>query len=329
MERVNLLYMTSSNRGGWATYAAHVVHGLRAAGYQPQLWRVVAKQPGIKPKPFGREVEYLQATVPTLCALAKKEIVHILAADPMRVAETEQLLRAGASITIHDPNELKEGVVSVLRAVRPRVTIIREKMREHIPCPAVFVPHPYVRMPGGKFTVKPRIHAVAFSRLDFDKGTHFIAAANRSLPKKLWCWLRGWEHRPYAQHKLKKVDPNWRDYHLGKWGFEDLWAGVKFAQEANMVVDMSDIKGDGGGTQYTHLEALDAGRPLILNAKWLTGRAAIDKEIRSVALFTEPEQLADVLKSSAAKRGPPKASLEKFWRNHDAKRRAPQVVGLR
>lgn len=324
--KVNLLYMTNSNRGGWATYAAHVVHGLLENDVQAQLWRVVAKQPGINPRPFGRGVMYRQATVDTLCALAKKEAVHILAADPKRVLEVEQLLRAGASITIHDPNELKEGVVDVLRAVKPRVTIIREKMREHIPCKKVtFVPHPYVRMPTDE-SIKERFNAVAFSRLDFDKGTHFIAAANRSLPKKLWCWLRGWEHRPYAQHKLRKVDPNWREYHLGKWGFEDLWAGVKFAMEARMVVDMSDIKGDGGGTQYTHLEALDAEKPLVLNKRWLTG-TPVDKELLSVAIFTEPDHLIDVLRSKRVAK-PSEKALAKFWRNHNAKLRAPEIVGL-
>jgi hypothetical protein len=73
---------------------------------------------------------------------------------------------------------------------------------------------------------------------------------------------------------------------------------------------MSTISGDGGGTQYTFLEAIDAGTALMLNEGWVTGRP--DDELLGYATFVKPEDLAEAIKEAPTVYGD--ALLEK----HDA-----------
>ena len=81
---------------------------------------------------------------------------------------------------------------------------------------------------------------------------------------------------------------------------------------------MSTISGDGGGTQYTFLEAADAGTGLLLNADWLTGRP--DDEILPYAHFTKPENLADAIKNK------PTIKPDGLLDAHNAKRIAAYTI---
>jgi hypothetical protein len=328
---IRLVFLTGAIRGGWATYHAHLAHGLMLGGIESYFVQLhtVAKTEGRTERPFGRGLVYRTTTIDFLRQkLREGDAVHITAADPKRVGEVSALMQAGATITIHDPNELKNGMQNVV-VHSDNVVVIRQKMLDYLPR-ARFIPHPYVRLPTEQRGREVKVNAVAFSRLDFDKGTHYIAAANREIEQGFWCWLYGWEHRPYAQHKLSKVDPNWREYHGGKWGVEDLWYGVRLAEMANMVIDMTTIVGDGGGTQYTHLEGLDGCDTLVLNSGWLTGTSA-DDELLRVANFldpTVPRALADVLRGELQFPVPisHRKNVEKFFVNHDAIVRARQTI---
>jgi hypothetical protein len=125
-----------------------------------------------------------------------------------------------------------------------------------------FIRHPYVRR--GPVAVKRTKKILATSRVDFDKNTAMILDANR-LGAKID--IVGFENRLYTKFKIMPQYPEWNQSpgthpRTGADSF-------KLLSSALAMVDLTDIKGDGGGTQYTFLEAWDAGAVPIIGAWWI------------------------------------------------------------
>ena len=71
-------------------------------------------------------------------------------------------------------------------------------------------------------------------------------------------------------HKLKDLD--FHEYWKGKYDktFPMTYKDKDILTDCKFVVDMSIIKDDGGGTQYTFLEAIYNDCILILHNDWIT-----------------------------------------------------------
>jgi hypothetical protein len=155
--------------------------------------------------------------------------------------------------------------------------------------------------------------ACSISRIDFDKHIELIADANNLLHEHgQRVAIYGMENRLYTHHKLEARSPNWRENYRGKFPTDSVWAGVKVARRYKQVVDMSVIVGDGGGTEYTHLEALDAGCGLILHSDWRTPDCEMDGYARFVG---NGRELADMLL-----RDLPTYVADELFHAHDATR---------
>jgi hypothetical protein len=113
-------------------------------------------------------------------------------------------------------------------------------------------------------------YAVSISRIDFDKNIDIILKYNNlqeNINKKILIF--GAENRLYVHHKLKEL--NFHEYWKGKYpknlpmtyDNKDILLNCKF------MIDLSTIKNDGGGTQYTFLEAIYNNCILILNNEWI------------------------------------------------------------
>ena len=111
---------------------------------------------------------------------------------------------------------------------------------------------------------------MSISRIDFDKHTDLILEANQlitSEDKKIQIF--GAENRLYVHHKLK--DLNFDEFWHGKFPktLPLSHEGKDLLNDCHFIVDMSIIKGDGGGTQYTFLEAIYHDCALILHKEWV------------------------------------------------------------
>lgn len=162
---------------------------------------------------------------------------------------------------------------------------------------AVFAPHPYI---APEFTDVKKIGAVAFSRLDWDKNTHIIAEANQDLDPKKRVQIYGSENTLYTHHKIDKDFPNWRSEYKGKF-HKGFTAAYDLAASSNFVVDLSVISGDGGGTQYTFLEAWAAKSHLIIHSSWLSDKDNTMKDGSNCTSVSNATELSKLLKSKASK----------------------------
>jgi len=188
-----------------------------------------------------------------------------------------KLLEKGATIVIHDPTELRNP--EFRKFIDPsQVVVVRKSMLEHMP-EATFIPHPYMAvhmidpLDFGEWS-RRKYQAISISRLDFDKNSHWLFEANRKLPPDRQIYIRGAENRMYTKTRIVPTYPEYiQDSDRPKEDRAiydlDFRGAVNLCRQARFMTDFSVIKGDGGGTQYTFLEAIDAGTVCLLHKNWI------------------------------------------------------------
>jgi hypothetical protein len=267
MGQVNLWYLSGNTYGGWVTFTAHLYHGLKRAGYFPVI-RKIGANTETKLRPFGYDAFYTNVAEEDVDQFYEQ--TNIIVSTKEKMADTVfDLMLHGASIVIHDPTELKGSETrDAIDSTKPPVIVIRRQNMDIVPGRTVFLPHPYQMRYGTEEPTHEKL-AVSISRIDFDKKLHILLDANRLLPDDAKIDIRGFENRIYTRFQIVPEYPEWEQSkaHYSR----DFDSAVELCREATFMVDMSAIKGDGGGTQYTFLEAWDAGSIVIVNKAWIDG----------------------------------------------------------
>ena len=302
---IALLFCVSGFRfGGFFTFTEHLYRSFRQQGYEPQLLRLTQRTE-TRLRPFRGDVLYqnmaLADALALVCTMPSLICCAYLRGDMLTAVPA--LLRAGAGIVLHDPTEMTSDMLQILKHLRIQPVVIRKINCQTLATHGILahhIPHPYVRMPRDRpfqaWYQRPA-HALALSRIDFDKHTDVIIQANTLLPSHRACRIYGEENRIYTHHTLDAKYAGWRQWYKGSFPAVP-WAGVALAAQARYIVDMSQIKRDGGGTQYTFLEAWDAGASLIVHSKWLIPGGTIQNDVNALAV-ENAEQLAAVLRDGA------------------------------
>jgi glycosyltransferase involved in cell wall biosynthesis len=309
---VKLLYLSRSRYGGWVTFTTHLYHGL--VGKSPtshdrfqesedhEVIRMTNRTEGTY-RDMGNFVPYKNISDEDILELEGPILITALDKHHREVAM--KLLEEGAHIVIHDPTELRNS--EFRKAISPsQVIVIRKSMLKHMP-KATFIPHPYMAVGttdalNFKQWEKRKYHAISISRLDFDKNSHWLFEANRQLPPEKQIYIRGAENRMYTKNKILPKYPEYiQDSHrkeedkaLYKLDFR---GAVNLCKTARFMADFSVIQGDGGGTQYTFLEAIDAGTICLLHREWIHPNDAMmdHGENQNCMSFENWEQMAKFL----------------------------------
>ncbi len=118
-----------------------------------------------------------------------------------------------------------------------------------------------------------KIQVVSISRIDFNKNIEIIVDANkrvRNNPVKIY----GWVNKEYVSEQLDTVAFN--QYYQGRYA-KSFDATSKILEKAKFMIDLSFLPNDGGGTQYTFLDAIYHNCAIILNRQWIEN---VDPEYR-------------------------------------------------
>lgn len=271
---VALFFMYRSFGGGTTSYTVHLFEGMRRAGLNPKIYRVkergeererpFAKYDGVTYRNVDSE-EALKIAGSTPSLMTAPCNSKFLEFDPTIIAK---LMKVGMRVTVHDPNEFE--IYDHLEKDRKSFVpfCIRPSMKKFFPR-AVFVPHPYVR----EYQTKEYEHvkrphlAVSVARVTFVKRTHLILEANAKLPEKSRVVLRGAENRLYTRFKVQRLFPKFKQ---GRSGFPMVWgASARECAAGTYAVDFTWFPDDGGGSQYSSLEAWDAGTVNVIHEDWL------------------------------------------------------------
>lgn len=269
---VALFFMHRQFGGGATSFTVHLYRGMQRAGLAPVILRLAPRTES-RERPFSRyegvtyrnvnidEAVRTVSTTPSLmtAAVHSKELPFAPDAIP-------RLMQAGMRVVTHDPNEYK--VYDYIPHMTQPPFCIRPTMKKFFP-KSVFIPHPYVReFEETRYERGEReLLAVSVARVSFVKRSLMILEANELLSKRDRIVLRGAENRLYTRHKILPRFPN---FEQGGTGFPMTWgASARECRRGKFAVDMTYFPDDGGGTQYSLMEAWDAGTVNIVHEDWL------------------------------------------------------------
>lgn len=259
---INLIYMAKPIYGGWVTFTSHL-----ALKYNCELFKI-GKRTESNNRNYGYGINYRNVRIDEII---EKDNIVITAIDK-HYWKYLHLFPKGTKVIIHDTTELKgkENQLTKLLDHFDIITIrdsVKEYLKNHYNTESKFLHHPFYKYE--KANEKSDFYCLSLSRIDFDKNIHHILNANKLLDDSRKIHIFGAENRLYVHHKLKNMD------------FEKYWKG-KFPKELPLkynghdllnncafVVDMSTIVNDGGGSQYTFLEAIYNNCALILHKDWV------------------------------------------------------------
>jgi glycosyltransferase involved in cell wall biosynthesis len=295
--------------GGCVTFTAHLLHTLN----RKKVFRI-AKKFEKRKKNFGYEIKYQNVPVEYL-----DSVDNIFITDMFQHFECLEKLRRitkerGKEVTVvvHDPGE-------VFRFNEPylkywNIITIRRSMQQFLQdkygIESKFIYHPFypypIRREGDRDDYddyedvedeNKKMQAVSISRIDFNKNTEIILDANKKVrnnPIKIY----GWANREYVSEQLDTVAFN--QYYQGKY-VKSFDATSKILKKAKFMIDLSFLPNDGGGTQYTFLDAIYHNCAIILNRQWIENvdRGYRDfKEGENCYAVSNSEELRELLDSA-------------------------------
>ena len=266
MKRIRFAYLSKNPYGGWVTFMYHLKEALETQMYDVDVVKISKKRTEEKHRNLTDDLAYRNMIKEEVFDIGVDRVI-ITAVNKHYAEEAHYLYEQGAFLVVHDPNELKYWEDEGLAINNPSTIVIRESMLAYLPN-ATFIRHPYKRV----FTDRTaelgpsREGAISIARIDHDKNTHLILQANQDFGANIV--IKGFENRLYGKFNLMKKFPWWEQMQSTHAFPKQARMGAMLCQPFNFMVDMSTIKGDGGGTQYTFLEAWDGGAIPVINTKW-------------------------------------------------------------
>ena len=277
-KETRFLYLHKYLYGGGTTFAAHLLHQTGYSKKNNIILRITKKTES-KLREFGYGLYYQNISIDLInkikfpfITLFKETHFNILTGFNVRKDRSDNDNNNSGILVIHDHRDISDKVVPHLanwKLVAIRKTV-QNYLKSKYGLSSLFLYHPFYPYP---ITVisnqSERKGAVSISRISFEKNTDMIIRANKVLqdqhqPIKLY----GCPSRMYVHLYLGGYNGDFNRYYYGM--FDKSFSALSsILAQAKFVVDLSVLKYDGGGTQYTFLEAIHNGCALILHRRWL------------------------------------------------------------
>lgn len=267
-ENTEFLYLDRFFFGGVTTFTAHLFYTLGIAKKIKVVLHPSNKSES-KLRDFGYGLCYRNISneaFPTIkypfLTVIKDDYFHALA----KLNNKRRL--DNIVLVIHDPRDISDRMIPIIR--KYKIITIRRTVQDFLMrkfnLDSLFLHHPFHPYP--VISKNPKIGAVSISRIGFGKNIDIILKANRHLSSQQSIKLYGCPTRIYVYLNLGGEKGDFNKFYYGKFdkSFESL---SKTIAQVKFVVDLSVVKHDGGGTQYTFLEAIHNDCALILHRRWL------------------------------------------------------------
>ncbi len=268
-----LFYLSDYRYGGCTTFTAHLLHILNRK-YVLCLTKAFEKDAGA----FGYGIKFQRKPIEFLDKVKEMFITDMY----QNFQLLDKLKDKDVTIVVHDPCEIfneNEGYLKGWNIVVIRKTV-QAYLKRKYGIKAKFLYHPFY--PYEKFVHNNedehqehnnKTDAISISRIEPHKNIDMMLRANKKI-KKNPIKIYGFFNPSYVFSSLKKLDFD-RHYH-GM--FDKSFSQVSaILSKSKFTVDLSEIPNDGGGTQYTFLEAIYNNSAIVLNRKWIE---TVDKKCR-------------------------------------------------
>jgi hypothetical protein len=285
-----LFYLANPPYGGWVSFTAHM-----ALKYDLPLFKV-GNHTETGMRPYGYGVSYKNVAKDDVRGVIAKQGTALITAIDKHHHDALDRFPDGTFIVIHDPTEVSKKKAELLlpHLQRFRIITIRDSVKKFLKAKfgleSMFLLHPFYEYPFLKSENPTK--AKSISRIDFDKHTEILLEANKILPAADAIDIYGAVNRQYVFFNLQGM--GFKKHYKGSFekSFKELNAILK---DTKYCVDMSVIKFDGGGSQYTFLEAIYQGCALVINRKWIEGFKTPFVEGKNCLVVGNGEELADLI----------------------------------
>jgi len=285
--------MAKPTYGGWVSFTAHLSLKFGFKIYKISKRTETLKNGNPRMRKYGYGAYYQN-----MCIEDIKKLPNILiTAIDKNYYDNLSELSNSIRIVIHDPTEVKgkscQAVLDILK--RSKVITIRRTVQKYLlekyNITSLFKYHPFYEYP--ILDVGEKKGAVAISRIDFDKHTDIIIKANDILGSNC-IDIYGAKNDRYVYFKLKQKGINLDRYYKGTFK-KDFNVLNDILNPSRFVVDLSIIKNDGGGSQYTFLEAIYQNCILILHKDWLQSKKTLFKDGYNCLTVANEQDIAAIL----------------------------------
>jgi len=292
-QKFNLVYMAKPVYGGWVSFTAHL--SLKTGS---DIFKV-GKRSERQTREYGYDCQYKNLKIDDI--IMKKNLL-ITAIDKNYYKYIDKF-PDGTYIVIHDPTEVKGNscLDLIQNLYRFRVITIRKTVQEFLKnkynIESIFLRHPFYKYPKTNYK---KTGSVSISRIDYDKHTEILIQTNKILREnsKEIIKIYGAKNDRYVYRKLQEIDSMKEDdpdsSYQGRFGktFKDL---DNILRDKKFCIDMSAIKNDGCGSQYTFLEAIYHDCVLIISKKWLTGKNDIFKNFGNCLVVENANEIYKIV----------------------------------
>ena len=283
--------------GGWVSFTSHL-----SLKENSQIYKISSNRTEKNKRKYGYGTEYKNMIIEDIIKLDN----IIITAIDKNFYEYLSFFPENTKLVIHDPTELKntkknpnpliqDELLKKFKIITIRKTVQDYLKKEHN-IDSELINHPFYQYKKDKEPMNN--YAVSISRIDFDKNIDIILKYNKiqkDIDKKILIF--GAENRLYVHHKLKEL--NFHEYWKGKYpkNLPMTYENKDILLNCKYMIDLSTIKNDGGGTQYTFLEAIYNECILILNEDWVNKGSLFKNNFNCLSVSNENE-LYDILEGN-------------------------------
>lgn len=262
---INILHCSPWPLGGAVSYLAHLCTVLGNNDVSYRVVRLANRTEAQKRELGSYGVHYRNMTYADAAKMEGPWLLATAPTDGVRATECVRLVEASrGAYVFHDPNEF--GMYPHwLHATfeHSKVICIRTTGLQHVPA-GVHIPHPYARQHPDW---QRRKLACSVARTSAVKHTDWILIANARLPASKRVDLHGAVNRLWWKYSVEPKFPGVVVPPMA--GFDrTLQASPNICAQYALMVDLTIFKQDGGGTQYSLLEAMDAGTVPVMTNVW-------------------------------------------------------------
>jgi len=268
-DETQLLYLHKYLYGGATTFTAHLMHTLSKLRRENLVLKL-GKRSETKLRDFGYGLSYMNISHDLLSSINHAFIVIFKDKFlPILSSLNRKIERSPPTVmVIHDYRDISDKVIPYI--MNYKLITMRKTVQNFIKAKyelnSNFMHHPFYPYP--VIVKKSRRRAVSISRISFEKNTDMLVKANKMLNDDLSIRIYGCPSRIYVHKILGGSKGGFNKYYFGM--FEKSFSALSdILSQAKFVIDLSVLKHDGGGTQYTFLEAIHNKCALILHRKWL------------------------------------------------------------
>lgn len=285
-------YLANPTYGGWITWISHFL--LRDYDNKLPVFKIGNKLES-KLRPFGFGTKY--QNVPVEYLYQQKNPI-ILALDPNYYDIAQKTKEP--ILVMHDTAEPKKRLYDFYHSCK-RFIVVRKTLQDFMlkeyDLKTEHIEMPFYEYKKSETDWNKKTKAKSMARVEYRKHQEIICEANQIIAKKSnqFIEIHGFKNGMYVYQKLQGLDfPKW---YYGAYP-QEFAVHNEMLEDCKFLVDMSQYVKDGGGAQYTLLQAIYHDSAIVLHRNWLNQPNSIWKEGHNCFAVDNAKELAELIKES-------------------------------